>query len=70
MSCFLRFPLQLTLVGLHAAEIALLLFVLDVAAQPTQSIGVGGEWRLLLRFTITVRFVLDLRGEAAVLRLL
>lgn len=67
MCCFFRLSLQLTLVGLHAAEIALLLFVLDVAAQSTQSIGVGGEWRLLLRFTITVRFVLDLCGEAAVL---
>lgn len=62
--------LQLTLVGLHAAEIALLLFILYVAAQPTQSVRVGGEWRLLLRLAITVRLVFDLGGQAAVLRLL
>lgn len=62
--------LVLTLVGLHAAESALLLFVLDVATQPCQSVRGCGEWRLLLRLAITLRFVLDFGCQTAVMRLL
>lgn len=67
--CFAS-SLALTLVGLHAAQSALLLFVLDVAAQPCQSVRGCGEWRLLLRLAITLRFVLDFGCQTAVMRLL